>query len=449
MQMRCWQSGRVKPGRMSGRKMMIDKWKHLPGVGQRITRSVCAVFLCFVVYYLRGQKGIPFYSALAALQCIQPYMESSTKMAKQRISGTLIGAAWGLAVLLLLMVPGYDLQGTMINYALISLVTGAVLYSAALLGYKNASYFSSVVFLSITVNHMADDNPYLFVFNRVVDTLIGVAMAILMNSIHLPRIKKDDVLFISGVDDTLLTKTSKLTPFSKIELNRLIDGGAKFTLSTHRTPATLMESVEGIHLKLPVIVMDGAAIYDIREHAYLMTCAIPGEQSRTIAGLLKKNNLNYFANVIIDDLLVIYYETLANEAEQDLVKRLRRSPYRNYVNRRLPENEAVVYFMSLAGKTQIDAAYQQFCSQGLDREYKIVVYDSEEYSGYSYMKIYHRDAERENMKEELLKSLQLEKCITFGSVAGKCDILIDDSDKNTMVKLLKREYEPVGFRRKV
>ena len=34
----------------------------LPHVGQRIIRSVCAVCLCFVVYFLRGCQGIPFYS---------------------------------------------------------------------------------------------------------------------------------------------------------------------------------------------------------------------------------------------------------------------------------------------------------------------------------------------------------------------------------------------------
>lgn len=109
--------------------------RHLPGVGQRIIRSVCAVFLCFVVYELRGKNGIPFYSALAALQCIQPYMESSTKMAKQRIGGTLVGAAWGLAVLLL-MASNRNLQETLFNYALLSLVTGAVLYTTVLLGNK-------------------------------------------------------------------------------------------------------------------------------------------------------------------------------------------------------------------------------------------------------------------------------------------------------------------------
>ena len=34
----------------------------LPVPGQRIVRSTIAVALCFVIYYLRGKRGIPFYS---------------------------------------------------------------------------------------------------------------------------------------------------------------------------------------------------------------------------------------------------------------------------------------------------------------------------------------------------------------------------------------------------
>lgn len=418
--------------------------RHLPGVGQRIIRSVCAVFLCFVVYELRGKNGIPFYSALAALQCIQPYMESSTKMAKQRIGGTLVGAAWGLAVLLL-MASNRNLQETLFNYALLSLVTGAVLYTTVLLGNKNASYFSCVVFLSITVNHLTDENPYLFVYYRVLDTLIGVGMAILMNLLHLPRIKKKDVLFISGVDAALLTKNNKLTPYSKVELNRLIDSGANFTISTGRTPATLMESIEGIHLKLPVIVMDGAAIYDINANAYLVTDAMSSEQSRRMAELLDENNLSYFSNVIIDDLLVIFYEALENKEGQDIVKRLGRSPYRNYVKRRLPEQEEVVYFLSVETKSRVEAAYQRFREQGLEEEYRFVISESKDDPDYAYMKIYRKDVNREHMRRKLLEMLHLETSIMLGSVAGACDVLIEDSDKNEMVKQLKRAFEPVGI----
>lgn len=55
----------------------------IPPVGQRIVRSVCAVILCFAVYFCMGKTGIPFYSALAVLQCIQPYQGSSMQMAKK------------------------------------------------------------------------------------------------------------------------------------------------------------------------------------------------------------------------------------------------------------------------------------------------------------------------------------------------------------------------------
>ncbi len=47
--------------------------KHLPVPGQRIFRSMVAVWLCFALYFLRGRHGIPFYSVIAALQCLQPY----------------------------------------------------------------------------------------------------------------------------------------------------------------------------------------------------------------------------------------------------------------------------------------------------------------------------------------------------------------------------------------
>ena len=307
-------------------KTMAIKSLKLPAVGQRIYRSVWGVCLCFAIYYIRGKEGIPFYSAIAALQCIQPYSVSSTQMAKQRCFGTLIGAAWGLFLLLLFDWGGGIFDESALSYLMISLFTGLVLYTTVVLNKKDTSYFSCVVFLSITVMHMGDSTPFLFVMNRVADTLIGVVMAMVVNSVHLPRNKQLDVLYVSGVDDTLLTREEKLTPYSKVELNRLIDDGMKFTLSTGRTPATLMDSVRGINLKLPVIVMDGAALYDINENSYLLTYVLTYDQSERILKLLDERKLNYFANVVIDDLLVIYYERLDNLAEQGIYRKLRKKP---------------------------------------------------------------------------------------------------------------------------
>ncbi len=59
-------------------------------------------------------------------------------------------------------------------------------------------YFSCVVFLSIVVIHIGDANPYLFVFNRVMDTMIGIIIGMLVNSVRLPRRKGYSVHFRYG-----------------------------------------------------------------------------------------------------------------------------------------------------------------------------------------------------------------------------------------------------------
>lgn len=53
---------------------------------------------------------------------------------------------------------------------------------------------------------MMDENPFLFMYNRVLDTLIGVLLALGVNSVHWPRKKKKKILFVSGIDETLLIK---------------------------------------------------------------------------------------------------------------------------------------------------------------------------------------------------------------------------------------------------
>lgn len=86
------------------------------------------------------------------------------------------------------------------------------MYSTVVLKCTDAAYFSCVVFLSIVVMHIADENPILFVFNRVMDTLIGVGLAFIVNSTHLPRKKNNDILFVSGIDDTLIDSQYQLSP---------------------------------------------------------------------------------------------------------------------------------------------------------------------------------------------------------------------------------------------
>ena len=68
---------------------------NFPPVGARIVKSSVAVGLCMVVYYIRTlfpvENGIPFYGALAALWCMQPYNDTTKNNALQRTFGTFTG----------------------------------------------------------------------------------------------------------------------------------------------------------------------------------------------------------------------------------------------------------------------------------------------------------------------------------------------------------------------
>ena len=106
---------------------------------------------CFCVFYLRNTEGLPFSSALAVLQCIQPSQDSMAQVAKKRVTGTVVGAFWGLVIILIQMYLFHgSLMDTFPGYMLISLFTGIVIYSTVVLNCKNTAYFSCVVFLSIT-----------------------------------------------------------------------------------------------------------------------------------------------------------------------------------------------------------------------------------------------------------------------------------------------------------
>jgi hypothetical protein len=419
--------------------------KHkLPPIGMRIIKSGIAILLCYLVSFLRGNSGIVFYSHLAALWCIQVYVEKSKQNAIQRLIGTSMGAVYGLIYLLSRnAISRVTAINEMADACMISFLIILILYSTVLIRKKQASYFSCVVFLSIVVNHVTDANPYLFVWNRFLDTVIGIGIGMFVNTFSLPHEKRDDILFLSGLDDTLLSPKDNLSDYSKIELNRMLDDGIHFAISTYRTPASLMEAVGDIRLKLPVIAMDGAVLYDIKKKMYLKVYVISSKKSRQVQELIAEEGLTCFANVIMDDLLVIYYQKTGDPVHEKLVSELRSSPYRNYVERNCPEDQEVVYFMLLYPDDVIERMYRRLEEEGLTRELKILKYRSDDYPGYSYIKIYNKNARKENMMEYLKNMTGVEKTVTFGSIEGRYDILVRPGDTNYVVHMLKKLYEPV------
>ena len=420
--------------------------KRFPLPGQRIWRSMVAVWLCYALYFLRGRRGMPFYSVIAALQCLQPYNKEMGKVAQKRVLGTVVGALWGLVVLLLELELLYErVPDVLPHYILLGLFVGVVLYSTVLLGIRESAYFSAVVFLSVAMNHIGDANPYLFAFNRLLDTVLGVLIAELVNRLHLPRLRVTDTLFVSGVGDTILGSDRKLSPYSKVELNRLIEDGAKFTVSTGETQATVRELLEGVNLRLPIITMNGAALYDLNTMEYLRTVPMSPEKTRRLMDWADQNGAAYFSNSVEQNLLVVRYRELKNDGMKRMFERKHRSPYRNFIRSETDPNDQVLYLMFLDTRERVEQLSKSLQSEPWAGEYRVMV-ETSEFTPYVRMKVYDAAVSKEGMLRVLEEQLGTAKTVTMGSVEGKYDVLIDNADRDQVVRELKRRFEPVDLR---
>lgn len=156
---------------------------------------------------------------------------------------------------------------------------------------------------------------------------------------------------------------------------------------------------------------------------------------------METQKLNCFSNVIMDDCLLIFYNELKNEAEKLMFDRLHVSPYRNYVKAPVPEHTRVVYFMLLDTTEKMQAFYHLLKNKEYDKSLKILFYPSKDYPGYSYIKIYNQNAQRENMLFYLKEMTGLEKTVTFGTIEGRYDITVKRNDTSQVARTLRRMYE--------
>lgn len=399
--------------------------------------------LCMVIYYFRTilpvGNGLPFYSALAALWCMQPFQGTTKRNASQRSTGTLTGAFFGLAFILLLRCIGLTEQ--ILVYLLASVMIVPVIYLTVITNNRNASFFSCVVFLSIALTHSFDDDPYLFVFNRVLDTFIGIAVGLAVNNFRIHVKHDSETLYVSGIDSVLIPDDPSANAFNKVELNRMIESGVKFTVSTIRTPAEVMSLMKGVKLNHPVIVMDGAAMYDITVGEYLEAEFMQTNVCEQAERIIANNGMHCFVNVMYDATLLIFYGELKNAAEKDLYETHKHSPYRNYVRekfRRHDDSERVLYLTVLDESVKISALEKQLDNElgGLAR--MTVAYS--EYDEYKYLKVFSPVASKEHMLVKLKAHTGCDRIITLGSIQGKYDVYIGDGGGNATIKKLKKLY---------
>lgn len=388
---------------------------NMPRVGMRMIKTALAVAICFLLYFLRGEEGVPVFSTIAAIICMQPYVENSRQVAFNRIIGTLLGAAFALLVLHLIRYIPWEYR--ILRYMVISFAIIPVMYVTVLLKKTGASALAGIVLLSICLSN-GGRPPMVDALNRSVETIIGILVSLGVNCLHLPRKKTEDCLFVTGFDGALFAEKTGISPYVSFELNQLLHQGLPFTIATERTPASLMADLKGLDLQLPVIAMDGAVLYDVKDKRYLAANGLNRALADAICAHADQKGYHYFRNVIWQNVLLIYYndfKDFKNEAEKQLYLSNRRSPYRNYVNGEVPKESVVVYILLVLKDAEADVLEAELRDMDKKEELLFLRDKSETPEEYCHLKIYHKNATKEYMLERLLAKIPQKKCVAFGS----------------------------------
>lgn len=160
-------------------------WSYKPGF--RAIKTTIVVLLCLVVSALLKRENT-FYAAIAAVVCLQPTYEQTFQLGLNRAIGTIIGGLFGYLVIELCAdIPYYH------QYWHLLIVPAGVLlliYICNIINKKAAVSICCIVFLSITANSSRDITHALsYVVNRVLDTSIGIVLAMFVNRFIVPRQK--------------------------------------------------------------------------------------------------------------------------------------------------------------------------------------------------------------------------------------------------------------------
>ena len=145
----------------------------LPKVGLRTIKTAVSVFLCLLLF-----PNEPFFACLTAVICVQDTVASSVKMAINRGLGTIVGAIIGLLFLIICRYFKFNIQSIAIGIIV-------VIYSCNLLKKPGAINVSCIAFLGVTTIHAFTD-PFYYATNRIIETLFGILIALLINKFILP-----------------------------------------------------------------------------------------------------------------------------------------------------------------------------------------------------------------------------------------------------------------------
>ncbi len=424
-----------------------DKMK-IPKVGKRIIKTAIAVFLSIALYiplllidnlgfkeiYSEGLTIFytPFFAAIAAAYTLHRDKKSSFEQAKIRGFGSIIGGYYAMIIMLIteyILIDLISLPDTniylfyLINYFIVSIAIIPLIVITIMLKQQTSVFITCLTYFSVTISIRNGGLPVaIFATNRVLSTLIGIGISLLVNNLSLIRNKNKDILFVTSLDNNLLSAGSnEVSPYIKYKLNNLYYKNMPIAFATTRTLSSLEYIFDDIDVNFPLVVMNGAATYHFSDKTYDNIYTIKKEVTSYIDEELSKEKMNAFMYAVDDNMLHCYYHHLKNEEEIKFYQERRQNNFDNFVRASMPKDLNASLYIIVDKKDKIKKLVDILEKSKYIDDIDIVVQKINEQ--YDTLKINSKNARKENSIKLLKEAGGFKKIIVCGSDKTDIDLL--------------------------
>lgn len=164
----------------------------VPHVGMRIFKTGVAVLAVFFFYLFvkRPENGL-LMAMIATIVSLQDTVNKSLRIGVIRLIGTALGGLIGIGLIWCTAFVGAA-QHQLIIAVMNSLGVVLSISICVWWGIGEGAVIACVVFTAIFLN-AAGDSPYLYALNRMLDTVIGIVISVIVNlSIRRPKMREEN-----------------------------------------------------------------------------------------------------------------------------------------------------------------------------------------------------------------------------------------------------------------
>ena len=452
-------------------------------IGMRNIKTALSVFIAIALYLLlviidkalgnsgdgfTGLSGFytPFFAGIAAAYTLHKDQKTPFEKAKIRSIGSIIGGYFGLIVIIIvdyLFVTLIKVEDTLMYklllYFFVSLGILILIYINNLTKQNDAIFISCLTFLSVTISIRNGGMEIAqFATNRIISTIVGVAIALFINNFRIHNHKNKNILMLANIDQALDYECN--FGFTRYKLNDLYQREAKVVLITAKSMLDdrLFKEVK---ITKPVILMDGICIFEAKDNEYIYSCDFDLDTKIAINDFLNNSLYDVFTYVIHNGHLACHYLHLHSEVAIDYYLNERKVNSYPYINSPVLTNNDIAMFDIILKESEYETFNNKLLSlvkeksiimktHKLNDEYilvKIKPYNGRRTETVKHLSCYEQcDYKVVFISNEidlaLAKNADLKVCFANASTEVKnvCDYIINSNDFNDVLRLFDKIY---------